>query len=576
MLKKISNKIIISYTVFILFLLLFLTFFLNSLISETHTSILKREMKDKLDFISLVLDDYSLSANDGNEVKSFIERISSVDNIQLSILNLEGDVIADSNDGGNLTGNMRYAEDFDRALTSTYGYAVVYNSVLESDVLHYSKKSDDTVLRLSKSLSEINPSLRKLKSALYIIGLSVIGASILVIIILSQRITGPIKETLNFAKQISDGKFSKRILNYSEDEIGEVQRALNRMADILVEKINSLIFEQNKLQITLESIADGIAVIDNNKKILIGNRAFNTIFDYDVQTTSKLFFEVIRSRKLNSKIEKALQSGEDIRYEDKFINGKYYLININPIKEEKSLQGILLVMHDITEKKKIEQMKTDLVGNMSHELKTPITIMKGYLETIHENIENHDTTRDYIKKALDSANRQNSIINDILKLNMIETTQDFTSETINLVDIIDNCIELLKPKYSGKDITIIRDIEEIQQAEVKGNRFLVEEVFFNIIDNATNYTNSSGRVTIKAVNTRDTIKVSISDSGIGIPEDSIERIFERFYRVDKSRSRETGGTGLGLSIVKHAVELLNWDISVSSSDEGSTFTLYIS
>ncbi len=575
MLKKISNKIIISYTVFILFLLLFLSFFFRSLISETHTDILKREMEEQLDFIELALDQSEYSSIESEQVAALLKSVSDINNMNVGIIDYDGNIAADT--GDLISGdNIRYEKDFSKALLDTYGCHVDYSSEIKSEILYCSKKTPRFIIRLSVPLADINHSLKKLKSALYIIGLSVIGASILVIIILSQRITGPIRETLNFAKQISEGNFSKRILNYSEDEIGEVQRALNRMADILVEKINSLIFEQNKLQITLESIADGIAVIDNNKKILISNRAFNTIFDYDVQTTTKLFFEVIRSRKLNAKIDSTLISGEDIRYEDKLINGKYYQININPIKEEKSLQGILLVMHDITEKKKIEQMKTDLVGNMSHELKTPITIMKGYLETINENIENPDTSRDYIKKALDSANRQNSIINDILKLNMIETTQDFTSEVINLVEIIENCIEVLKPKYNKKLIDIVSDTQAIQDAEVQGNRFLVEEVFFNIIDNAINYTNSDGKVTIKATNTRDSIKVSVSDNGIGIPEESIDRIFERFYRVDKSRSRETGGTGLGLSIVKHAVELLNWDISVTSSDDGTTFTIYVS
>ena len=238
------------------------------------------------------------------------------------------------------------------------------------------------------------------------------------------------------------------------------------------------------------------------------------------------------------------------------------------------MQGILIVIHDITEKKKMDQLKTDLVGNLSHELKTPIAIIKGYLETIETNMDDIDMCAGFISKALSNVDRQDSIINDMLKLNRLETMTDISTEKINIKEIIDNCVEILGGKLNSRDITIECDID-IPERDVIGNRFLAEEIFFNIIVNAINYSNPEGRIKITAEQGDNKTIVSISDSGIGIPEESICRIFERFYRVDKSRSRATGGTGLGLSIVKHAVEILKWGIDVSSSSDGTIFFIKI-
>lgn len=338
--------------------------------------------------------------------------------------------------------------------------------------------------------------------------------------------------------------------------------------------MENLILEQKKLQITIESINDGIAVIDNKKRILIANKAFGTLLDIRCSFLNRIYFEVIRSSFLNSKIEYSLSNGEPNYFEDELINGKICEFFINPIKEEKTIQGILIVVHNITDKKRIDRLKTDLVGNLSHELKTPLAIVKGYLETISDNFNNPDLCKNFIEKAIINVNRQNLIITDMLKLNMLETMRNFQMEEINLKNIIENCTDILDPKAASKNIKISKTIDVIDMV-IKGNRFLAEEIFFNIIDNAINYNIKNGEICILAEKSFRKISIFISDTGIGIPNEAFERIFERFYRVDKSRSRLTGGTGLGLSIVKHAIELLNWDIKFSSNNNGTTFIIEI-
>ncbi len=572
--KKIRNKIILPFTLLIVLMVISLLVFFNNLIRETHLTIIKREMKEKTQFIEHVLIRTQQPTN-RHRITSTISELANIIRLRITLVEPDGTVIADSEitDIAAMD-NHRYRIEISNALERGFGESIRYSNTLKIDMLYFAKRMDRMIIRLAKPLYEIDESLTKIRNLLIFIGILIIISSTVLITIISRRITRPVKETLEFAKQFSEGDYSRRILNYSDTEIGSLQRALNELADTIVDKIAILLLEQRKLQITIESIEDGIAVIDSQKKILIANRSFSSILNIHYPVIDRIYFEAIRGSSFNAKIEYSLAKGVSIKFEEKFLNGRICEVFINPITEEKTIQGILIVLHDITEKKKIDQMKTDLVGNLSHELKTPITILKGYLETIYENIDNDETNRDYIKKALASIDRQNSIINDMLKLNMLETSINIPMEEISLKKVIDNCIELLMPKVASHTIEIIKLIDTIDDS-IKCNRFLSEEVFFNLIDNAINYNRENGTVTIQSKRESNSLIITISDTGIGIPDESLDRIFERFYRVDKSRSRSTGGTGLGLSIVKHAIELLNWSIGVSSSNEGTTFTVEI-
>ncbi len=577
MIKKISNRIILAYSMLIVLLVSFLLLFFNDLVRDTQLTILKREMKSKIDFVDLVMRERngSFTLEKIRTKPSLLRELASIITLRITLIDDKGRVFADSKveDVAKLDNHL-YRIEIQEARRETYGNSVRYSTTLKTDMLYFAKDMGGITLRLAKPLFEIDESLIKVRKLIVFSGIFVFFAAFVIIFYISRRITSPINDTLSFARDFSHGDYSRRILNYREDEIGSLQRSLNRMADTIVDKMDSLIFEQNKLEITLESISDGIAVIDEHKRVHIANNAFHQLLDSRQAMKGRLYFEVIRSRALNTKIEYVLLRGEPAEFEEKLISGVVCEVNLKPIKEHDMLQGILVVLHDVTEKKRIDQIKTELVGNMSHELKTPITIMKGYLETISENIENTELSTEFIQKALENADRQNSIINDILKLNLLEKTNDFLEEDINIREVVTTCIDLLNVKAAKRGITINVTLDELDM-EIKGSRFLAEEVFFNLIDNAVNYNRESGFIHIKAEVQEDRRRILIEDTGIGIPPDSIDRIFERFYRVDKSRSRSTGGTGLGLSIVKHAAELLGWNVDVASGKKGTVFAIEI-
>ncbi|MCP4136686.1 MAG: PAS domain-containing protein [bacterium] len=568
MFKTISNKIILSFSILILLLVLFLLVFFNDMVKDTHLNILKREMGEKTRFIELVLQQDPDYLQNVEEIKKVVNlRVTIVDNSEAE----KGAVIADSDiEDVSRMDNHQYRVEIKNASMNGTGDSIRYSNTFNSDMLYFARASGSIIIRLAKPLQEIDKSLRKVRNLILFFGAMIFVISIIVTVLISKKITGSIDETLNFAEQFSEGDYSKRILNYSEDEMGHLQKSLNKLADIIVEKIDSLVLEQSKLEITIDSIHDGIAVVDNEKKIILANQAFTTLLSIAPPGIGSTYYEVIRNSSFNSKIEYAIENGEKNQFEEEFLTGVSCEVFIRPIKEENTIQGILIVVHDITEKKKIDRVKTELVGNLSHELKTPITILKGYLETIINHLDKPDLCKDFIGKAVINLDRQNSIINDMLTLNMLETSKYFSMEEVSIKEVIGNCVSLLETKAQNKGIAFSIFLDPIDDSFMC-NKFLTEAIFFNIIDNAINYNIENGEVKIIAEITNGGKTISISDSGIGIPPEAAEKIFERFYRVDKSRSRDTGGTGLGLSIVKHSAELQGWNIRINPQNKGTSF-----
>ncbi|MBN2161173.1 MAG: HAMP domain-containing protein [Spirochaetes bacterium] len=577
MFKKISNRIIASFIILITALIGVLLVLILDHIREYHLSILKREMIEKIHFIEREIrrDRGVYTGGPVATREARVVELSRLVDLRITIVDLAGTVVADSEfQRIDEMDNHRYRVEIREALAGGTGESIRYSGTLNTDMLYMAKRTDAEVIRLAKPLREVGESIAKLRTYILTAGLIAVLLSSMVVIVISRRITRPISETMNFARDFASGDFSRRIPNYSNDEIGTLQKALNGLADTVADKISTLLYEQNKLEKTIESIRDGIAVIGRDKRILVANAAFRALLDIDAAVVGKLFFEAIRSRSLNSRIEHAHATGQSAAFEEAFLNGRHCDVFINPITGEQTQGGVLIVLHDTTEKKKIEQMKTDLVGNMSHELKTPIAILKGYLETMEPHLCEPDMAKELLHKALANVERQNSLVNDILKLNRLETTNDFSTETVDLREIIRTSIEILGPRAQKKNVSITFNTDG-QNAMVPANRLLAEEIFFNIIDNGISYNHEGGSIRIDMEKSDGRLAVAVTDTGIGIPEDSIDRIFERFYRVDKSRSRSTGGTGLGLSIVKHAAEILGWEIRVRSGSSGTTFVVII-
>lgn len=549
---------------------------LGTLLKTIHINILKTEMLRYDQLIDYEFNRLSIKPEPSPLLTKTVSEYAEIIKLRITIIKSDGTVIADSeiDDLLNLE-NHQYRKEIIDASKSGSGFSTRYSNTLKTDMLYSAIYKDKFIIRLSKPLHEVDQSLASLKSIIFKVTLLVLIVSIIMVIIITVKFTKPFKETLTFASDFANGNYKKRILNYNNDEIGNLQKALNKMADTIVKTIDNHILEHKKLEVTLDSISDGIAMVDSDKQIVIYNNSFMNMLGIDTEVKDKQYYEIIRNSTLNSKINESLISGMKDVFAIEMANDRFFEAIINPINDKKIIEGILVVLHDISEKRKIERIKSDLVSNVSHELKTPIAIVRGYLETIKENYDNKILTINYIDRAIDNVDRQNAIIQDIIKLSMIETAKEFEKDKIDIKTIIERSLELLAPKIIKREITLKNDLKTDLDYSITGNLFLVEEIFFNIIDNGINYNSQGGTLSISSFEDSGELVIRISDTGVGIPAEYKERIFERFYRVDRSRSRATGGTGLGLSIVKHAAMVLAWDISVDSDAGGSTFNIRI-
>lgn len=555
----------------------FFLWFITASVYQSHLGILEKEMVLKLNLMEHSNGPFASGKKAVLQEadRKFFTDISHVLGQRITVVDRKGKVVYDSDvrDISSMD-NHRDREEIMNAMESGRGRSIRYSDTLGIDMLYVAKLSGDYIIRIAKPLYDINSSLTDIRYKIIISGIMAGIISIILVIYFSNKISRPIGEAINFAQIFSNGDFSKRIMNYSDDDIGTLQKSLNKLADTIVGKINSLLLEQKKLELTIDSIHDGIALIDTGRWIQIMNASFRRILDIDTDSARGVYFQVIRSSPLNAIIELSLESGQPGCREITLLNGTSCEILIIPISDYSGIQGILLSLHDITERKKIDEIKADLIGNMSHELKTPVAILKGYLETMGQYLGDRKMSMDILGKAIANVDRQNTLINDILKLNRLEKSHDFYMEKINLAEVVETCISLLKPKADNINLEITSDIRDLDRL-FSCNRFLAEEVIFNIVDNAINYNTRGGKINIRTAESDSLITLEIRDTGIGIPRESLDRIFERFYRVDKSRSRDTGGTGLGLSIVKHAAELLKWTIDAQSDINGTSFFIRI-
>ncbi|MBU1726632.1 MAG: PAS domain-containing protein [Candidatus Omnitrophica bacterium] len=358
-------------------------------------------------------------------------------------------------------------------------------------------------------------------------------------------------------------KAKKRAL-YLEQSIKELSANITEL-----EKQNSV-----NLAI-LSSMAEGVIAVSKDIKILSINPAVEKVFNIDKKDfVGRFLLEVIPNNDIVDLITISLKNKEHISREIDLVwpVKKNFQVNAYPIFENSVISGCLIVMHDVTELRRLEAMRKDFVANVSHELKTPLTSIKGFVETLLEGaLEDKENSRHFLKIIQDHADRLNNLINDLLDLSSFESKESgLDLEEFNLKDFADDVLFGFRAQLKKKDVTLTNDLPA--DIMIKADKDKIEQVLTNLIDNAIKFNKQHGFVRIYCQSQDDKIKVYVEDSGSGILPKDIPRIFERFYRVDKARSRELGGTGLGLSIVKHIIELHGGSVGVESAEGlGSSF-----
>jgi two-component system phosphate regulon sensor histidine kinase PhoR len=435
------------------------------------------------------------------------------------------------------------------------------------------------IIRLAMSLNEVDQSIRNLTMVLVagLLALFLIAALISYRIALSM--TRPLEQITKVAKRIKNMDYRARVKVTKQDEIGELGNAINAMADSLLVQMTRIQQNENQLESVLENMINGIVMIDRNGIIVLMNRRAEEVLGFSArELVGRHFAEAKQQYELSQMIQEGMENKEHLREEITFYFPEERLLELNlvPIHSDgNEFSGVLLVLQDVSAIRRLERMRSEFVANVSHELKTPITAVKGFAETLLGGaVNDEETARSFLQIIYDESDRLNRLIGDILELSKIESRRvPLTFSPVEVDSFVSKSVKLMESEASRKNIELSMQIEPGLYVEADEDR--LRQIVMNLLSNGINYTPDGGRVSVKVEGLGDDhIRISISDSGIGIPKKDLPRIFERFYRVDKARSRSSGGTGLGLSIVKHLVELHKGTISVTSSlGVGSTFII---
>ena len=411
--------------------------------------------------------------------------------------------------------------------------------------------------------------------------LSIVGVIVLITVYLASRSINrtyirPINEVTYATSLLADGYYHVRVPESNVKETKALFVTTNELARRLQKFNNRQKIQSNRLKTTLENIPSSVLMIDKHGEIVVANSAYYEVFSPDQSVENKSYIGFI-----NDKIEKLIMESfrtekviyEQIEVDINNVHTKYFDVSCVPIlsKSKKKLQGMVVVLHDITNLQKLENLRREFVANVSHELKTPITSIKGFAETLIEGAKNdEDSLNMFLNIILKESNRIESLVMDLLDLSHIEQQNEITTSYMNLSELAYTTIDNLQNQAQNKNITIESNIE--QDVIFKANENKIAQVIMNLLSNAINYSTNDNKVIVSVYREGKKVNLEIQDFGIGISAEEQKHIFERFYRVDKARSRDSGGTGLGLSITKHIVEAHNGRISVVSRlNEGSTF-----
>lgn len=471
-----------------------------------------------------------------------------------------------------------------QALESGTGSSVRYSTTLNKEMLYVAAAiRQDTevfgIVRLALPLTTIDQMKKSLHATL-------LGALVLAFVIslimsslFSQFVYRPVRRITDLAEEIGSGNLSSRVPVKRKDEFGKLSGVMNDMALKIQEQMDHLAAERNRLDAILKGMGEGVMVTDAKGTITLVNPAFCLLFGLGEELVGRELIEISRHPALHDACRRVGETGAEHLEEMVIRLGEEKIVMTHwvPLMAGSTLRGIVAVFHDISRLKQLETIRKDFVANVSHELRTPVTVIKGYAETLLTGLLARDPDRaaDFVSVILKHSERLADLIGDLLTLSEMEAG-DFILEMkpVSLPVLVRHAASMLEIKAAEKDIAMKMDGLTGNPAIVLADQRRLEQVFINLIDNGIKYTPRGGSVILAIQESGADVTVRVSDTGPGIPPQSLPRIFERFYRVDSSRSRDQGGTGLGLAIVKHIIQLHGGTVSVESPPgEGAIFTV---
>ncbi len=550
-------------------------------LSQIHQNLLNQSQLLKDQFLPLLepsrhedLDRYCKQAG---------ERVPT----RLTVILPDGTVVGDSEVRPEQMENHGDRPEIIEALKGAKGSTTRFSDTLGRHMMYVALPIQDGpsvqgIVRVSIAIDEVDTQLRSLQIRFIIGGIIIAVMVAIVCLVISRRITRPMETMRRSAERFANGDLSHRLYPPDTIELAALAEAMNQMAQELEHRIQTVINQRNQIQAVFSSMVEGVVALDPQERIMDLNAAAAHLLNRPKEALKGLSIqEVMRNLDLHRMVQITLVDGTQTEGDiTLYQNGEQVLgIRCTPLlaADGESL-GIVLVMEDVTQLRRLENMRTDFAANVSHEIKTPLTAIQGFVETLaHGAVDDTEQAQRFLDIIQKHVSRLATIIDDLMQLSRLE--QD--AETIvlrcrssNISERISAATQLCGKKAKEKNITVEINADTDLKANIDPD--MIEQALINLIDNAVKYSPEGSTILVHAGVADREIQLSVQDQGIGIAQKHLPRLFERFYRVDKARSRKMGGTGLGLAIVKHIIQAHGGQVTVESTlGEGSTFTLHL-
>jgi len=506
---------------------------------------------------------------------------------RVTIILPSGVVVGDSFGEIKLMENHMKRPEIMEALKRKKGVAIRYSSTLDKNMMYVALPvMHDTavtaIVRTAVSVSAIDNKIKSVRNNILIAMLFIILAAAIASLYVTRRMTYPIEQMKKGAARFAKGDLGVRLAVPDSEELSELAGTMNRMAENLDEKIKAFKSRSMELEAVHASMQEGVIAIDKEEKIITINDAAVKMLDFPTsELKDRYILELARNFEFQKFIQRALATPEPVEEDIVITRDKDLMLNIHSTAlydTEGNRMGTLIIFHDITRIALLERLHKDFAANVSHELKTPLTAIKGFIETLQEMLINNDTRESerFLKIIEKNVNRMIDLVNDLLALSKLERLQGshIQFENQNMAALIHGAVNSCHAIIQAKNSMVSIDCPEDIMAMV--DPVLMEQAIINLVDNAVKYSPENSLIAIIVSSSDGFIDIVIKDNGCGIGKEHLSKIFNRFYRVDKARSRHEGGTGLGLAIVKHIIQYHNGKIDVKSKkEEGSTFRISI-
>ncbi len=549
-------------------------------IRETYLNRTEQRLSDS----TLLIGELTRDISPANlpRVNEQLRSLGSQIQCRITLMSIDGTVLGDNEADATKMESHRFRPEVISAISQGEGQSIRRSDTIHENMYYFARRVNGDgsarLVRVAVHLKELDAQLAKLYRGLTITAITAVMIAGALGYYFSARNSLPVVELTKFADAVAHGDLSRRIHGNEAGEIRTMTTALNHMADSISRLITEVTKDQNELQAILATMTEGVIATDSDQKIVQCNAAARHLLGLPmVSPQGRALWEIVRHESILKYAGEVRTSGQKQTFQIGPIAGRQLEVSVCPLPHPAGAPGLTIVAHDVTESFQFQELRKEFVANVSHELRTPLTAIKGFTETLSSwAIKDPVKGPQYLSTIEKHTNQLTNLVNDLLELSRLESRSDLSQRvSVDMDKMLRTLMELFQPLAERKQQTLKQELSDALPA-ILGVPEYLERAIANLLDNAIKYTPAGGQIVLRASREQNSLHIEVSDNGIGIPAADITRIFERFYRVDRSRSREMGGTGLGLSIVKHVIQVHGGTIDVHSvPGDGSTFRLKI-